>query len=268
MRVELGDALVEGGNLLVALEGVELEDAPHLYLEKAYDVVVGDGTHELLDIALEASADMVDGLLARLALLVALLLIYTFLDEDALEGGEMQLLPDLGQLYLELAAQYVAGVLDIVAQHIAHAQEMWLVVGDDTAVGRHRQLAVGEGIEGVDGAVARRTRQQMHQYVGVLRGVVLDLAYLDLAGLRSLDYRLDECRGGLAVGNLGDGKGLVVDLLYLGTDPHGTSAFAVVVSRHIYGAPGEEIGIERELLAPQMGYGGIDYLVEIVGQNL
>ena len=108
----------------------------------------------------------------------------------------------------------------------------------------------------------------MHQYVGMLRGIVLDLAYLDLARLGSLDYRLDECRGGLAVGNLGDGEGLVVDFLYLGADPHGTSALAVVISRHIYGAPGEEIGIERELLAPQMGYGGVDYLVEIVGQNL
>ena len=42
-----------------------------------------------------------------------------------------------------------------MTQHIAHGEELWLVVLDHAAVRRYTYLAVGKGIEGVDGLIAR-----------------------------------------------------------------------------------------------------------------
>lgn len=54
----------------------------------------------------------------------------------------------------------------------------------------------------------------MHQYVGILGGIVVDLANLDFP-FRRLEYRIDNGCGGLTVRNLGDGKRLVVDFSIL-----------------------------------------------------
>ena len=56
---------------------------------------------------------------------------------------------------LQLASQQPLGMLGRAAQDFAHAQEMGLLLPDDAGVGRDRNLAVGEGVEGVDGFVAR-----------------------------------------------------------------------------------------------------------------
>ena len=102
----------------------------------------------------------------------------------------------------------------------------------------------------------------------MLGRIVVDLANLDFPLLLRFEYRLDERRGGLAVGYLDDGEGAVVELLDFGTHLHAAAPLAVVVFGHIDEAAGLEIGIEVKLLAPQIGHGRFQNFVEIVGQNL
>ena len=143
-----------------------------------------------------------------------------------------------------------------------------LAVADDTAVGRYAHLAVGEGVEGVDGLVAGRARLQVHEDEGRLGSVVVDLANLYLAFFEGFEYAVDYSARGAAVGYLGDGEGAVVDLLYLGAHLEHAATAAVVVARYVDEAAGDEVGQQLERLAAQIGYGGVENLVEIVGQNL
>ena len=53
----------------------------------------------------------------------------------------------------EFLTQKVQRVVGAMAQHIADGEELRFIVFDDTAVRRDAHLAVGEGIEGVDGFV-------------------------------------------------------------------------------------------------------------------
>ena len=93
-------------------------------------------------------------LFAVLALLVFLVLVYALFDEYPFERCEVELFSHLSELYLKLLPENRAGVLHIVAQHIAHPYEVGFLLRYDAAVGRHRHLAVRERVQGVDGAVA------------------------------------------------------------------------------------------------------------------
>ena len=107
----------------------------------------------------------------------------------------------------------------------------------------------------------------MHYDACLVRGVVVDLAYLDFSILRGLEYRLDDFRRGFGERYLGDGKGGVVDFFDFGADKHFAAALAVVVAANVDETAGGEVGEERELLAAQMRHGGVDDFVEIVGKD-
>ena len=136
------------------------------------------------------------------------------------ERDEEELLPQFRPLYLLLAAQQVHGVLGADAQQLAHAEEAGLLVVDDAAVGRHAQLAIGEGVERVDGLVGRHARRQVHLYFHLFGREVVRLAYLDFALLAGADDALDELARGSAVGDFADDKRLVVQFAYLGAYLH------------------------------------------------
>ena len=208
------------------------------------------------------------GLVHRTALFKLLVFIDAIFDKYLFERSEVQNLLCLAFLYEQLLMQQGLGVLDADAQQVAHAHEVRLVVVDDTAVGRDAHLAVGEGIEGIDGLVGRGTGYEVNQYLGMLGRIVVDLANLDFPLLLRFEYRLDERRGGLAVGYLDDGEGAVVELLDFGTHLHAAAPLAVVVFGHVDEAAGLEIGIEVKLFAPQIGHSRFQNFVEIVGQNL
>ena len=68
--------------------------------------------------------------------------------------------------------------------------------------------------------------------------------------------------------SIDDREGTVVDFLDFGAHLHAAAPLAVVVFGHIDVAARLEIGVEVELLAPQIGYGRLQNLVEVVRQNL
>ena len=81
------------------------------------------------------------------------ILIDTLLDEDPLQRSGQVLLLTLAEQDLQLLGEELLRPIHAVAQQLADAGEERLLVADDTAVGADADLAVGEGIERVDGLV-------------------------------------------------------------------------------------------------------------------
>ena len=268
MPLDFSDALVVEGDDAVGLLGREFQDALHLYLHQAQHIVVGHLPDKLGEEGEQAFVDMGHDSFHRLPLLELLVLVDAFLDEDTFERREIELFADLAELDFKLAAKQVAGALGAVAQQVADGEEHRLAVADDTAVGGDGDLAVGEGIEGVYGFVGGGAALEMHQDTRLVGGVVVDLAYLDFPLLVSLEDRLDDGAGGLAVWYLGDGEGHIVDFLDFGPDAHTAATFAVIVTGDIDETPGGEVGQEGELAPLEVCYGRVENLVEVVGQNL
>ena len=170
--------------------------------------------------------------------------------------------------YLEFLAQKPHGAVHRVAQHVADGKEARFVVLNDAAVGRQVYLAVGEGVERVDGLVGRYARREVHQNLHLRRRVVVHLACLYLSLVNGFEYGVDERRCGLAVRYLLYGDGLAVYLLYLGAHLELSSALSVVVFAHVYGAACGEVWIEGELLSAKIAYRRVAYLHKVVRQNL
>ena len=173
----------------------------------------------------------------------------------------------LATLDFKFLAQDVACAVHAVAQHVAHSEELRFLVHDDAAVGPDGDFAVGEGIQGINGDVAARAGLQRDDNLGGGTGVVLDLADFYLATLTGLEDGLDDVTRGLAVGHVLDQQRLVVKFLDFGTHAHVAAAFAVIVVAHVDVASRLEVGIEVELLAAQVADGGVNDLVEVVGQD-
>ena len=228
---------------LVGLVLVELQDALHLYLHELQYVVAGHLAHKILLERFQTLVHMSHGGVHVGRILEALVLVDALLDEYAFERGEEQLFEKLAAPYLEFLAQQAHGAVNRVAQHVAHGEEARLVVLYHAAVGRQVYLAVGEGIQRVDGLVGRYARRQMHLYLHLGGSVVVNLARLYLALVYGFEYGVDERCGGLAVWYLLYDDGLVVYLLNLGAHFELSAALTVVILAHVYRAAGGEVGI-------------------------
>ena len=155
-----------------------------------------------------------------------------------------------------------------MAQHVAHGEEARLVILDDAAVGRDINLAVGEGIEGIDGLVGRCAGCELYLNLHVTGRHVDDAAGLDLPFFDGLGDGVLQGSGRFGEGHLADDECLVVELVDLGTDAHHAAALPVVVFAHVDGAAGGEVGVEMEFLAFEVVDGGVAELVEVMGQHL
>ena len=262
----------DGGNVLLRLVLVELEDARHTNLHQAQDVLLRHLAHHLRIPGRQTLVDPLAGFVHRLGLLKLTVLVDALLDEDLLQGSEMQLLRKLSLANETLLLEQIERVVHAALEHVAHGEEHRLAVVDDAAVGRDAFLAVGAGIEGVYGLVARSARLQMHQNLHRSGRHILHLAHLDLALLRGFQYAVDEGgglgggAGGLAERQFSDGQRLAVTLFYLGTHPDHAAALPVVVARHVDGAARGKVGIEMKLLPAQIFHGSLTDFAQIVGQ--
>ncbi len=155
-----------------------------------------------------------------------------------------------------------------MAQHIAHGEEARLVVLDDAAVGRDVDLAVREGIEGVDGLVRRRARCKLYLYLHVACRHVDDTSCFDLPFLDGFGDGVLQGSGGFGVGHLADDERLVVEFVDFGSYAHHAAALSVVVFAHVDGTAGGEVGIEMKLLAFEVVDGSVANLVEVMRQYL
>ena len=180
----------------------------------------------------------------------------------------MQLLQQLVLAYLQFLAYQVLGAVGRVAQHVADGEELRLLVLDNAAVGRDVDLAVGEGIEGVDGLVRRHAGRQVDEYLHLSRCQVVYAAGLDLTLLDGLGDAFAERAHRLRERQLAYDQRLGVQLLYLSAYLEHAATLSVVVFRHVDRAARLEVGVQLEVLAVQVADGSVAYLAEVVGQNL
>ena len=253
---------------LVGLVLIIFQDALHLDLEQSQVVVAGDVAQQLLFIGCELLVEEFHHGILVGSLLEAALLVHALFDEDALQRGEEELFLQLTLADEQLLAQQAHGAVGAVAQHVADGEEARFVVLDDAAVGRDIDLAVREGIEGVDGLVGRGARGELYLNLHVTGCHVDDAAGLDLAFLDGFGDGVLQSGGCFGERHFADDKRLVVELVDLGTDTHHAAALPVVVFAHVDGTAGGEVGIEMELLALEVVDGGVAELVEVMGQHL
>src|SRR5574344_11707 len=155
-----------------------------------------------------------------------------------------------------------------MTENVAHRQELWLLILDDTAVGRYVDFTVGESIECIQRLVAAHTGSKMHQYLHMGSGIILHLASLNFALFHSFQYAIYQCGGSFSERNLLDNQCLIVQLFYLGTHLEYATALTVIIFTHIYTAARREVGIEVELLTVQISNGSITYLTEVMRKYL
>ena len=103
-------------------------------------------------------------------------------------------------------------MLGRAAQDLRNPEEVRLLVPDDARVRGDRHLAVGEGVERVDGLVRRLVGRDLNDDFDLVGRIVVDLSDLDLALVVGLNDRILDRLGGRGIGNLGDGKRPFVDL--------------------------------------------------------
>ena len=274
VAVDLSHLLLHAGDGLVGFVLVELGNALHLDFKQAQDVVLRHLAHELRVEGCQSLVDVFAQFIGTVGILEGLALVDAFLDEDTLQGGEMQRFHQLAATDEQLLAQQFPGVIHRAAQHLADGEEAGLAVVDDAAVGRDADLAVGAGIECVDGLVGADTGLQVDEDLHAGGRHVLDLADFDFPLLGSFQDAVDELAGllrrprRLAKGQLGNGQGLAVALLDLGAHAHHAAALPVVVFRDIDAAARGEVGVELEGFVVEVGDGGLTQLIEVVGQDL
>ena len=204
------DVLLDLTDLVVGLVAVVTRDADELQFRQALHVGERDLAAQPF---LERFEPLVHGGVGLFAALAALdELVELVLDENAFERRGMPGFVQFAEPDLQLASQQPLGMLGRAAQDFAHAQEMGFLLPDDAGVGRDRNLAVGEGVEGVDGFVARLVGRNLDDDFDLVGRIVVDLPDFDLALVVGLDDRLLDRLGGGGIGNFGDGQRALVDL--------------------------------------------------------
>ena len=178
------------------------------------------------------------------------------------------MLQQLALANLQFLTNQVLGTVHRVAKHIAHRQELRLVVLNHATVRRNVDFTVREGIERIQRLVARHTRSQLHLYLDLRSRQVFHVTGLDLALLDGFQNGVDDGLRRLGERNLADDQRLRVQFLYLGTHLQHTTALSVVVFRHVDAATRREVGIKMELLVVQIGNGSVAQLHEVVRQDL
>ena len=217
---------------------------------------------------LEGFQTLIHGGISLLAALAPLdQLVEPVLDEDAFERGGVPCLAQLAQPDFQLQPQQRLGVLGRAAQDLRNPEEVRLLVPDDARVRGDRHLAVGEGVERVDGLVRRLVGRDLNDDFDLVGRIVVDLSDLDLALVVGLDDRILDRLGGRGIGNLGDGKRPFVDLRNLRPHLHRAAAKAVVIAAHVGHAARREIGVKLEITSLEVRNGGVDQLHEVVGQD-
>ena len=136
----------------------------------------------------------------------------------------------LSQPDFQFLTQQVLGVQGVVAQHLVHPKELRLLVHNHAGVRRNGNLAVGEGVEGIDGLVRRHVVGQVDDDFGLLRGQVLNFLDFNLALVLGLHYGLHQQLGGLSVRHLRDGNSVLVNLFEFCTHFHHSAPATVVVA--------------------------------------
>ena len=149
LLVYLCQFLTDACHKFLGLILVELQDACHLYLHQAQDVVLGHLTHHLRIPRCQALVNPFACLVHGLGILKLLVLIDAFLYEYLFQRSEMQLFQQFALADKSFLTQEFQGVVYGTAQHIADGKELRFPLVDNTTVGAYAHLTIRAGIQSI-----------------------------------------------------------------------------------------------------------------------
>ena len=265
--LDFGDFGLDARNEFVGLGLVELQDAGHLDFEQTKQVVASDFTHEILFERFESGVDVRESGFEMGGILISLVLIDALIDEDALKRGKHHAFEEFATTDFQLTAKQFLGVFDIRLEHLAHRDKTWLVVVDDAAVGRNAHLAIGEGIECIDGLVARHAGRQVDEDFHLFGSEILNLPNFDASLFGRFLDAFAEGVHRFSIGKFGDGNRFAVALFDARPHLHTASTETVVVLENIYQTARLEVGIDLKRLSTQVVDGRLTEFAKIVRKD-
>ncbi len=179
----------------------------------------------------------------------------------------MPLLLELLLADFQFELQQLDRVLHAEFQQFRNPQEYRAVLENHAAIGRQRNFAVRELIQGVHGLVRVGSQREVDDYLHLLRRFVFDALDLYLAFFVSGYDGIDKRRRGGAVGDFGEHQGTVVQLDYFGADFQFAAGLAVVIIGGVDHAARGEIRQQFELLFFQHRDAGLDDFHEVMGHD-
>ena len=255
--------LPDGLHFLAVLLQVVEGDAADGDLEEPVHVLVGDIAHQFLAEWLQSGADRLLDLGDAGALLDAL--VDAVLDEDALQGELLDGLQLVLQLQFQLGLQDGAEPFHIPAEDLADRQAARLVVLDDGEFGVEGLLALGIGVERLDGLLGVDPALEGDLDVDLGGAEVVDGGDLQFS---CADGAFDGGDEGLGVGVGGEFPDDHL-LVALGLDAgaHHDGAQAVLISGGVHDAPLRKIREHLEGLVLQDRDFRLEELLEVVGED-
>ena len=246
MLLCLFDLVFEAADEFVGFEGIELRDTLDLDLGEPDDVLLGDFAEKHAEVRAEALPDLFDDRFPGFAFLDAS--IDPLLDEDFFETGKMPLLLEFSQLDFEFLLEEFPGLLGAVLENLADPEKAGLVVLNNAGVGGDADLAVGEGIECLEGLVGVDSCGKIDMDLDILCGAVLKSRDSDLALLVRFEDGVAEAGRGRSERDLPDHELAGFAPFDTSPDTDSPSTETVVVIRHIGDPALNEVRKNFELL--------------------
>ena len=151
--VNLLNIALHPGDSFLSLVGVELQDSSHLDFKQFQDILLGYLTNHIRIKWRQSVINMLASGIDALRLLKLTVLIDSLLNENLFQRREMQLFKNLVLTDFQLTLQQFLGIIYRTAEHIAHGEELRLLIVDHAAVGRDADLTISESIECVNGLI-------------------------------------------------------------------------------------------------------------------
>jgi len=171
-------------DLLAVLVNVEKRNAADANGEKPLDVWLRQLANQLATKRFEPLAHGRENRLVGPTLLN--LLVEAFLDEDALQRAEVQLILQMGFFQLQLALENLHQLRCVLPQDLGHGQLHRPVVPDDNDAAGDGDFTIGERIKRVRQLLRTHPARRLYLDLHLLGGEIVDAPDLDLAFARSI----------------------------------------------------------------------------------
>ena len=194
------------------------------------------------------------------------LFVNPLLDEDALQGAEVQFVFELLLLQLELTLQRVHELRRVLLEHLAHRHFHRPIVFDDDDAAGDGNFAIGERVKGIHKLFGAHATGRFDFDLDIFGGEIVDALHLDLAFARRVFDGSNERIGrGRRWDFFDDDRGIVPGFDFC-SDLDATGA--VLIFAGVHEPAGREIGQQFERLFLQDGNLRLEQLGKIVRQNL
>jgi hypothetical protein len=205
-----------------------------------------------------------DGVIHRDSIFESAIFIDTFFNEDLFKRSEEEGFLLFGFFDLKFSTKEVTGTFGGVSKEVGEREEVRFIVINHTTIRRDADFTVGKSIKGVNRLIGRDSGCEVNKDFNLLCSIIIDFTNLYLVPFVGFEDGINHRDSSPTEGDLRNGKGTAVDLVYLRTYFDGTTPFTVIVSGDIHETACLEVGIKSERFLTQAGNAGIQEFIEVM----